>query len=77
MTSSQKKLLKADAHDVKIVEDFSELNANNVSDEIVEGTQDTMTILNRYIEDLPIDLNKKRLKYIMKSLYTEAQDLEL
>tara|TARA_Y100000022_G_scaffold19920_1_gene15241 strand:- start:1449 stop:2510 length:1062 start_codon:yes stop_codon:yes gene_type:complete len=71
------KLLKADAHDVKIVEDFSELNANNVSDEIVEGTQDTMTILNRYIEDLPIDLNKKRLKYIMKSLYTEAQDLEL
>ena len=69
--------MKADAHDVKIVEDFSELNANNVSDEIVEGTQDTMTILNRYIEDLPIDLNKKRLKYIMKSLYTEAQDLEL
>ena len=48
-----------------------------MSDEIVEGTQDTMTILNRYIEDLPIDLNKKRLKYIMKSLYTEAQDLEL
>ena len=53
------------------------MNASNVSDEIVEGTQDTLTILDRYVDDLSIDLNKKKLKYIMKQLYTEAQDLEI
>ena len=46
------RLLKADCHEVKIIEDFSDLDANSVSDDIVENTQDTMTILSKYIEDL-------------------------
>ena len=71
------RLLKADAYEVKIVEDFSELDASNVSDDIVENAEDTMTLLERYIDDLSIDLDKKRLKNTMKSLYNEAQDLEL
>ena len=71
------KLLLADAHDVKIVEDFSELDASNVSDDIVKNTEDTMTLLEKYIDDLDITLSKKRLKNTMKSLYNEAQDLEL
>ena len=71
------RLLKADAYEVKIIEDFSELDASNVSDDIVENAEDTMTLLERYIDDLSIDLDKKRLKNTMKSLYNEAQDLEL
>ena len=71
------KLLKADAYEVKIVEDFSELDAENVSDDIVENTEDTMTILERYIDELDVDLSKPRLKNKMRELYTEAQDLEL
>ena len=71
------KLLKADSHDVKIIEDYSDLGANTVSDDIVENTEDTVTLLNKYIDDLPIDLEKDRLKNQMKSLYTEAQDLDL
>ena len=67
----------ADAHEVKIIEDFSELDAKNVSDDIVENTEDTMTLLERYIDELDITLDKKRLKNTMKSLYTEAQDLEI
>ena len=43
-------LLKADCHEVKIIEDFSDLDANSVSDDIVENTQDTMTILSKYIK---------------------------
>ena len=55
---------------------------DNLSDErgvkiIVENTEDTVTLLNKYIDDLPIDLSKDRLKNQMKSLYTEAQDLDL
>jgi len=71
------KLLKADAHEVKIIEDFSELDANNVSDDIVENTEDTMTLLEKYIDDLDVSLDKNRLKNTMKSLYNEAQDLEI
>ena len=71
------KLLKADAYEVKIVEDFSELDAENVSDDIVENTQDTMTLLEMYIDELNVDLSKSRLKNKMRELYTEAQDLEL
>jgi sulfatase maturation enzyme AslB (radical SAM superfamily) len=71
------RLLKADTHEVKIIEDFSELDASNVSDDIVENTEDTMTLLDKYIDELDIMLDKKRLKNTMKSLYNEAQDLEL
>ncbi|MDP7368469.1 MAG: metallophosphoesterase [Candidatus Pacebacteria bacterium] len=70
------RLLVADAHDVKIIEDFSELDATNVSDDIVENTEDTMTLLEKYVDELDVTLDKTRLKNTMKSLYNEAQDLE-
>ena len=71
------KLLQADAHEVKIIEDFSELDAENVSDDIVENTEDTMTLLEKYIDELDVTMDKDRLKNTMRSLYTEAQDLEI
>ena len=71
------RLLAADAYDIKIIEDFSELDASNVSDDIVENTEDTMTLLERYVDELDLTLDKNRLKNTMKSLYNEAQDLEL
>ena len=71
------RLLKADAYELKIIEDFSELDAENVSDDIVENTEDTLTLLEKYIDELDVTLSKRRLKTTMKSLYNEAQDLEL
>ena len=71
------RLLRVDAYEVKIIEDFSELDASNVSDDIVENTQDTMTLLEMYIDELEVDLSKSRLKNKMRELYSEAQDLEL
>ena len=70
-------LLRADTHEVKIIEDFSDLDASTVSDDIVENSEDTMTLLNKYVDELQVNLDKPRLKNTMKSLYTEAQDLEL
>ena len=71
------RLLQADCHEVKIIEDFSDLDANTVSDDIIENTEDTMTLLGKYIDELNVNLNKDRLKNMMRSLYTEAQDLEI
>ena len=71
------RLLKADSQEVKIIEDFSDLDANTVSDDIVENTQDTLTLLNMYIDELDVTLDKSRLKNTQRELYTEAQDLEI
>ena len=71
------RLLRVDAYDVKIIEDFSELDATNVSDDIVENTEDTLTLLDKYIDELDVTLDKDRLKNTMKTLYNEAQDLEI
>jgi len=71
------KLLKADCHEVKIVEDFSDLDANTVSDDIVNNTEDTMTLLGKYIDELEVNLDKKKLKETVAKLYREAQDLEI
>lgn len=65
------------AYEVKIIEDFSEINAENVSDEIMENTEDTMHLVEKYIDDIDTDLDKNRLKDIMKSLYVEASDLDV
>ena len=48
-----------------------------MSDDIVENTEDTMTLLGKYVDELNVNLDKDRLKNMMRSLYTEAQDLEL
>ena len=47
------------------------------SDDIVENSQDTMTLLGKYIDDLDINLDKTKLKGDISKLYHEAQDLEL
>ena len=59
------------------IEDFTDLDANTVSDDIVENSQDTMTLLGKYIDDLDINLDKTKLKTDISKLYHEAQDLEL
>ena len=69
------RLLKADCHEVKIIEDFSDLDANSVSDDIVENTQDTMTILSKYVEDLDTTLDKPRLINIQRQLYKRGRRL--
>ena len=50
---------------------------SNVSDDIVENTEDTMTLLEKYVDELDVTLDKTRLKNTMRTLYNEAQDLEL
>ena len=43
----------------------------------LENSEDTITLLNKYVDELPVDLNKNRLKNEIRTLYTEAQDLDI
>ena len=68
---------KITVHELKILEDYSDLNANLVSDDVVEGTEDTMTLVNNYVDQLLVDLDKDKLKNMIKETFVEAQDTDI
>lgn len=67
------KLYKVNPIEVKIVEDFSEFESEALSDEDVD-ISDTLTLLSQYVDSLETDVDKDRLKGLMKTLYVESQD---
>ena len=63
--------------ELKIVEDFSDLDPNQIADDVVEVGEDTMTMLDRYVEEIESEaLNKNKLKRLLKNLYMEASEVE-
>jgi len=62
-------LMKVNPYDVKIVEKIDNLSFD---DEIVNQTEDTMTLLDKYVDDLETDLNKSKIKSLIKNIYQEA-----
>ena len=61
--------------EVKIVEDFSEFESEFVETEDID-VSDTLTLLTQYVDAIETDIDKERLKNIMKTLYIEAQSQE-
>jgi DNA repair exonuclease SbcCD nuclease subunit len=61
--------------EIKIIEDFSEYNEGAVSSDI--NLEDTMDLLNNYIDSVQTDTDKEKVKTYMKSLYTEAINVEV
>ena len=62
-------LMKANPSDVKVVERTDDLVFGG---DIVEQTEDTITLLDKYVDDLETNLNKSRIKGIIKKIYQEA-----
>ena len=60
---------KARPVDVKIVERTDHLA---IADEIIDQTEDTMTLLTKYIDELDTDLDRIRIKKVISDTYTEA-----
>ena len=65
-------LFKANPHDVKIVEKTDHLVFDG---EIHNQTEDTITLLDSYVDDLETDLSKNRIKGLMKEIYQAACEL--
>jgi len=67
-----KQLQDMDVADLKIIEDLSvELEDGS---EILE-TEDTMTLLDNYIDEIDLKVNKTNVKTVMRLLYKEACEL--
>jgi hypothetical protein len=69
-------IYKGSPSDVAIVEDFNDALIDN-DDEIVDQAEDTITILNKYIDNLQLDVESDKLKNIMRELYVEALNTEV
>ena len=66
------RLYNVGAHDVKIVETL--VDADGIDDVDLE-TKDTMTLLNEYIDEVEVSVDKSNLKTLMRSLYIESCNL--
>ena len=62
-------LSKANPYDIKVIERTDDLIFDG---DIVDQTEDTMTLLNSYIDDLETNLNKSKIKGLVKDIYQEA-----
>lgn len=69
------RLYSSDLTELKIIEDFSEFEDEAVGDEELD-LEDTMTLLNEYVDNITTDLNPERLKSVLQTLYVEAQNTE-
>lgn len=67
------RLYKTNPLEVKIIEDMSEFEADILDNEDID-LSDTQTLLSQYVDALETDVDKVRLKTLMKTLYIEAQD---
>ena len=63
------KLYKIGVADLKIVENFQLMDAEEFE---AEESEDTMSILNRYIEESETDLNKTVIQSLVRNIYQEA-----
>ncbi len=68
------KLLKAGIIDLKVVEN-TEINDLEV-DLDGERVEDTLTLLNKYIEESDFELKKDRVKNLLREVYLEACEVE-
>lgn len=62
------KLYNIDTEEISIVDDYAEKEENKN----IDITEDTISLINKEIDVLENDLNKDRLKSIIKDLYMEA-----
>jgi len=66
-------LTKANPIDVSIVEDFTDISIIDANgDGVIDQADDTLAIIDKVVEGMEIDLQKPRLKSILREVYNEA-----
>ena len=62
--------------ELKIAETFDEFTGENVDGENI-SVEDTTTLLDSYVDAVDTDLDKDKIKSLMRNLYVEASNLEI
>jgi len=69
------KLEKAGVIDMQVVEDHLNLDLEDDAD-IINEAEDTITILNKYVDQLELSVDKSKLENLLRGLYNEAISME-
>ena len=69
------KLYNKGCHEIKIIEDMSEFSDGEIGEEI--NLEDTLSVLAHYIDSIETDVDKEQVKTYMRTLYTEAVNIEV
>ena len=70
------RIQNVDTHELKIAETFDEFLGENVEDSEI-SIEDTTTLLDSYVDAVDTELDKDRIKGLMRGLYVEAQNEEI
>jgi len=68
------KIYTKGCHEIKIIEDLSEFEDGELSEEI--NLEDTLSVLSNYVDSIQTDVDKEKIKTFMRTLYTEAVNTE-
>lgn len=71
------RIQQVDHHDLKIAENFNEFIGDNVEVDEEISVEDTTQLLDSYVDNVETDLEKDRLKELMRSIYVEACNEEI
>jgi DNA repair exonuclease SbcCD nuclease subunit len=69
------KLYNKGCYEIKIIEDFSEFEEGQIDEEI--NLEDTVSVLSNYVDSIETDVDKEQIKTFMRTLYTEAVNVEV
>jgi DNA repair exonuclease SbcCD nuclease subunit len=69
------KLYSKGCHEIKIIEDMSEFQDGEIGEEI--NLEDTVSVLSNYVDSIETDVDKEQIKTFMRTLYTEAVNVEV
>ena len=69
------KLYNKGCHEIKIIEDMTEFQDGEIGEEI--NLEDTLSVLSHYVDSIETDVDKDQIKTYMRTLYTEAVNIEV
>ena len=65
---------KINTHEINVIEDLNSDVTASVREDILDQGEDTLTFLGNYIDQADTELDKQKLKGVVKELFVEASE---
>lgn len=65
-------LSKSNIHELKVIENFQKID---IDDFDIEDSEDTLTLLNKYVDEIEFDLDKTKFLRIIKDIYKKSYEI--
>lgn len=69
------KLIKSNPYEIKVIESYVMVDPTSIDDESIQS-EDTLSLLKKYVDDSEINLNKNKIKMMINSIYQESYQVQ-